>query len=245
MGGRKPMTTRFDVERAVLASDLPSLDRLVMLVLLTHADVDPVSIPAKFTPSLTGLASESGLDRTTVQRRLRRLEAGGWIIRQPPPVEQSRKGVRTRYQLAVPVGAHGTYPVGAGGTQLGAQGTQGGCTCHLPVDADSTLPRCPVHPMSIHPYVANQSNPRASGGSRNGTRPPAWLEKAVDVVAEGLTAATGRAYDRRDITDSVTSFLGGKKVTNPGAYIRKCADENPMQFEPTGMPPRYRKEDYQ
>lgn len=239
------MTTRFDVERAVLASDLPSLDRLVMLVLLTHADVDPVSIPAKFTPSLTGLASESGLDRTTVQRRLRRLETGGWIIRQPPPVQQSRKGARTHYRLMVPVGAHDTYRVGATSTQLGAQGTQRGCTCHLAVDAQGTVPRCPQHPMSIHPSIANQSNPRAIGGSRNGRPSSAWLEKTVDVVAEQLTAATGRAYDRRDITDSVTGFLSGKKVTNPGAYVRKCADENPLQFEPTSMPQRFRKEDYQ
>jgi hypothetical protein len=35
------VTTRFDVERAVLASDLlRRSERLIMLVLLTHADVD-------------------------------------------------------------------------------------------------------------------------------------------------------------------------------------------------------------
>lgn len=89
------------------------------------------------------------------------------------------------------------------------------------------------------------SNTRASDPSRNGKPGPGWLDGTVNFVAERLTATTGKTYDRRDVADSVTGFLRGKQVTNPSAYIHKCATENPFQLEPTPAPKRYRKEDHQ
>jgi DNA-binding MarR family transcriptional regulator len=96
------VTSRFDVERAVMASDLPASARLVMFVLLAHCNANPVEIPAKFGPSLSALKKKTGLARSTVCSILDALEAQGWLIRDRPAVEQSRKHVRTRYQLAIP-----------------------------------------------------------------------------------------------------------------------------------------------
>lgn len=228
------MTTRFDVERAVLASELPSSERLLMLVLLTHASGDPVTIPANYTPSLTALSRESGMDRSTVQRRLRGLETVGWVIRQSPPVAESRKGARTRYRLAVPVGAHDTYPVGAPGTQLGAQGTQGGCTCHLGVGAQNRKPRCVVHPN--HPYpMSSDLIPRAGS-------------EEVAAVVKALRDRTGKTIDEdhaalvaRQILGAASEIRVSKRVYLLGA-IRK--DDNPARFLPTPGPPRYQREEH-
>jgi hypothetical protein len=64
----------------------------------------------------------------------------------------------------------------------------------------------------------------------------------VDFVTERLTAITGRTYDRRDITDSITAILGGRKGGTPRAFIRGCVEKNVLQFEPTYTPPRYQPE---
>jgi hypothetical protein len=99
--------TRWEVERAVLASDLPPQATLVMLVLLTRVDVRTAVIPAEHTPSLTVLTAATRLARSTVATTLNRLERDGWVRRQRPPVEQSRKGARTRYRLTAPSPPHG------------------------------------------------------------------------------------------------------------------------------------------
>jgi hypothetical protein len=64
----------------------------------------------------------------------------------------------------------------------------------------------------------------------------------VDFVTERLTAITGRTYDRRDITDSITAILRGRKSGTPAAFIRGCVEKNVLQFEPTPMPQRYQPE---
>ncbi|MEK2498190.1 hypothetical protein AAAB34_13985, partial [Lacticaseibacillus casei] len=59
------MTARFAWERAVLDSELPPHARLVALTLATSADSD-MSIPERFSPSLTTLARRTGLSRSSV-----------------------------------------------------------------------------------------------------------------------------------------------------------------------------------
>ncbi|MGH3777643.1 MAG: hypothetical protein ACRDRR_18260 [Pseudonocardiaceae bacterium] len=88
---------------------------------------------------------------------------------------------------------------------------------------------------------------RASDPSRNGRAPrPAWLDEAIAVVAEHLAVVKPhKTYDPRDLAESITGFMSGKTVTKPLAFIRTCAAENPLQFEPTPSPPRYRREDHQ
>ncbi|GLZ10265.1 hypothetical protein Acsp04_05000 [Actinomadura sp. NBRC 104425] len=96
------MTSRWDVERAVLASDLPPMSRLLLLVLLVHADARTLDT-GKYSPSLTGLARATGLGRSTVARELNRLEAEGWVIRARPDVDDARsKRARTTYRITNP-----------------------------------------------------------------------------------------------------------------------------------------------
>lgn len=99
------MTTRWDVTKAVRASDLPSPSRLIMLVLADVAEVGTAEIPEKFTPSLTVLARETGLSRSTVQTYLSRLEESGWITRTRPVTPEAMwRGDRVRYRLSIPEG---------------------------------------------------------------------------------------------------------------------------------------------
>lgn len=197
------MPNRFDVERAVLDSDLPKLARLLALVLLTHADNETAEIPARFTPSLSTLARESGVDRSTVQRVLTRMESAGWLTRTRPPVEQSRKGVRTRYRLAVPVdevGAQRTQGVGAVCTCLGAGHTQPGSTAHLGVGAGSRKPRCTVHPN----HSCSDSTPSTPQPPTNSdigeteTTPPS----AEPSPEQQLADATPRERAERTVADA-------------------------------------------
>lgn len=98
------MTTRWEVERAVCASDLTPQERLIVLTLLTLADQESAVIPDGFTPSLTRIQSMTGQGATTVKRGLNALERSGWVVRNRPDVARARaEKERTRYALKVPV----------------------------------------------------------------------------------------------------------------------------------------------
>lgn len=97
------MPTRWEVTKAVRASDLPAPSRLVMLVLADVAEVGTAEIPERFTPSLSVLARETGLGRSTVAEHLALLEAGGWLVRDRPDDAAMARGERTRYKLTTPM----------------------------------------------------------------------------------------------------------------------------------------------
>lgn len=74
-----------------------------MLVLADLADHETSVIPAARTPSLTLLAEETGLGRSTAARSLNRLEVSGWVLRvRPDVVEAWANKARTQYRLAIP-----------------------------------------------------------------------------------------------------------------------------------------------
>lgn len=125
------MSTKWEINKAVRASDLPAPSRLIMLTLSDAADVDTAEIPEQFTPSIRELADETGLDKATVKRHLTLLEERGWIQRDRPDLDKARRdGERTRYRLLNPAGVgaesanHGAqdaYPHGAESAYVGAQ----------------------------------------------------------------------------------------------------------------------------
>lgn len=127
------MPTKFEVTKAVRASDLPAPARLVMFVLADVAETGTAEIPEQFTPSLKVLAGETGLNESTVKRHLNDLEAAGWVDRRRPTIDDARlKGERTRYRLTIPgrtqspaEGAQEAHQ-GAESTQEGAQEAQAG-----------------------------------------------------------------------------------------------------------------------
>ncbi|HEX5348527.1 MAG TPA: helix-turn-helix domain-containing protein [Pseudonocardiaceae bacterium] len=223
--------TKFDVSRAVRSSDLPKLARLLMFVLLDHADTDSAVIPEKFSPSLSELAAESGMGRNTVQEKLRDLESAGWVIRQRPPVEQSREGARTQYRLAVPVGAADTQPRSRTDLPLGRTPTPHGSHTDPGVGRTVTKPRSHSDPISNLSISANQSNQRArarTDPSRNGTptktggdrRSTPDLDKIRAALADigskrldddwcrkVVKQATERATPRHDLTAMVVACI--------------------------------------
>lgn len=102
-----------------------------MLVLADVSDTGTAEIPERFTPSLTVLAAETGLDRRTVTRHLSGLESAGWVERlRPDPVKARSQGERTRYRLSVP-----DDEVGAENLHVEAQDPQPGGTEPLEVGA--------------------------------------------------------------------------------------------------------------
>lgn len=97
------MSTRWEVERAVVTSELSPRARHIALTLLTLTDAKTGVVPPQFTPSLTRLVELTGYARSTVAKELNVLEAAGWVARKRPSVEAARsEKERTRYRLAAP-----------------------------------------------------------------------------------------------------------------------------------------------
>lgn len=84
------MATRWDVEKAVLWSEMDPSPRLIVLALLTKADNATAVVPKEHSPSLTTLQAMTGLARSALAEWLNALEDAGWVKRLRPPV-----GVRT------------------------------------------------------------------------------------------------------------------------------------------------------
>lgn len=103
------MTTRWEVERAVLTSDLTPPERLVALALLALAEANNAVVPPQYTPSLTRLQAMTGQSLATVKRALNGLEKAGWVVRKrPDPAKARADKERTRYALKVPKGSRPT-----------------------------------------------------------------------------------------------------------------------------------------
>ena len=84
------------VKRA-LESDLKGLDKLVYIMIANHVNDAPKHPKCGLAwPSVTTIARETGIGRSTVNRALNRLEAGGFLTRE-------NHGTRsTHYRLSVP-----------------------------------------------------------------------------------------------------------------------------------------------
>jgi DNA-binding MarR family transcriptional regulator len=158
------VVTRWEVTKAVRASDLPAPARLVMLVLADVAEVGTAEIPARFTPSLVVLASETGLDRRTVQRHVAALEESGWMVRTRPTAAEQYAGERVRYRLTVPdeVVAEDRHPVVA-------EDHEGGGTEPPPVVAESPSGGVTQPPLYTDPSDQVRSVPDRRRAKRAAT----------------------------------------------------------------------------
>ena len=83
--------------KSAIESELQGLDKLVLIVLANHCnDQDGNPKRGLAWPSVTTSARETGSGRSTVNRALNRLEAGGFLTRE-------NHGTRsTHYRLSVP-----------------------------------------------------------------------------------------------------------------------------------------------
>jgi DNA-binding transcriptional ArsR family regulator len=123
-----------------------------MLVLADVAEVGTAEIPARFTPSLSVLTHETGLNESTVTRHLKALEKDGWVVRDRPSDAARARGERTRYRLDVPA------DVRADSTDPEPTSMQEASTVH----AESTQgPRTP-HGPSVHTAPSYKEEVRSS-----------------------------------------------------------------------------------
>ena len=233
------MTGRFDIERAVKRSDLSKSGRLLMLVLLTYADATTAAIPEKYSPSLSMLSAESTLSRSTVQTTLRHLERTGWLVRQRPPVELSRKGARTRYRLTIPAGSPARSDTDLG---VGLTATQGRSVTDLGVGLSPDKGRSDTDLHINQSIKDNLFNQRA--GARETTnedlhhkdkpgRAAGVLAACIALVLDELEAQTGNRYDHRDVSSQIHVMTSGAR--DPVAFITAVLRNGDWrQFKPKG-----------
>ncbi|HEV8275469.1 MAG TPA: helix-turn-helix domain-containing protein [Streptosporangiaceae bacterium] len=93
---------RWTVERGLRDSGLAPSARLVALSLLTRAEAGTAKIPLEFAPSLSMLASDTGLSRTGVRNALNKLESEGWLTRNRNLARSWAERLPTGYKLHLP-----------------------------------------------------------------------------------------------------------------------------------------------
>lgn len=208
------MTTRFDVERALENSDLPSIGRHIVLVLCSRMDQGSTLIPPQFSPSLTTLARATGRDRRTIVRHLDYLERAGWVHRRRP----TRHLARTRYVTTA-------YTVTMPDPQV----------IHLV--AENPHPEGAVPPD----LMAGGPGPRGTE-PHNQTETDPMPDPEIEIVISELEKRTGRTIDAEWAAKTRDFILARPGVRNRKGYLRQvlAADPDPARFLPTSQPPPYK-----
>lgn len=209
------MTTRWDVERAALADELPPSGLLVLLVLAALCDQATAAIPDRYSPSLTGLVRMTGLARSTVAHHLNRLEASGWLVRKrPTPQEARTKHARTRYALRVP--------------KLVRQPDS--ASPHS--EPDLVRPSAKASPAIERKDIHQPEPTRARTRTRE--------EEVLDAIQEALREVAPdrpEAHTREWAERVAASIPGGRDRTR---YVAQIIRNGPEPYLPTPAPPRFR-----
>lgn len=209
------MPSRFEFERAVRASSLPPLSRLLALTIATWADVRTGVIPERLMPSLTSLEKSTGMARGSVRTHLDNLEAGGWLDRNRPSVAAARaEKARTRYRIKVPKDA--VVP-DSDGIELEQEpsGARAGAAL-----ADSELGQeLPLTRAGAALELGQELTPSRAGAALSSSYGP---QKSVEVPPTAATKplpdrmtdafldrfARGNAYSRRQVRGVIDTTLG-------------------------------------
>lgn len=204
------MTTRWEVERAVLTSDLTPPERLTALTLLTLADQGTAVIPAEYTPSLTRIQSMTGQGATTVKRVLNALESSGWVVRKRPnPADARATKERTRYALKVPK-TRPTQGLVAGSTQGLARPTEG-----LELGPQRAPGLGPQRATSHTPFHTDQNQQALP------TSPEERVREATGASAEEAAAIVKRIREERN-PRSLDGFI--QRLARDGDLARYLGD---------------------
>lgn len=211
------MATRFDIERAVLASDLVPGCRHLMHVLCVRVDAQANAILAAYQPSLTELARDTGRDRRTIMRYLTVLERRGWVIRARPAAELARRlHHRTQYAMRIP-----DYPQARDGTPPGLGTPRREAGGSTPPGLGTPSPE------------AGGTAPRRSSGSSGSSG--ADLDVIIKTICEKTGVTVSEAWAAR-VRDQI---LGARDIRNPGAYLRRAIESAPADtYIPVTVPSR-------
>lgn len=174
-----------------------------MLTLADVAKVGTAEIPARWTPSLSVLANETGLSKRTVQRHLDDLEAAGWIKRTRPPASAQWYGERIQYALLCPFTleeheevASEDHPPMDSVTTGGVSESRGGVVTESPTYGHSD------HPNQISSDQSDHSSSQTTKEKKKRERKPEPQRDDVDQLctrlADHIEANTG---DRPEITE--------------------------------------------
>ncbi|MFM9703642.1 hypothetical protein [Streptomyces galilaeus] len=108
------MPSRFEFERAVRASSLPPLARLLALTIATWANPDTGVIPGKYQPSLSTLMVATGMSKGSLLAHRKTLDERKWVTFTSPSLDdQRRKKARNVYKLHVPAGSAADLATGS------------------------------------------------------------------------------------------------------------------------------------
>jgi biotin operon repressor len=209
------MTTRFDIERALLASDLPSKSRHICHVLCIHVDARSNMILPQHQPSLTVLATETGISRRSIMRHLNVLERRGWIVRKVPTKHDQRtKHARTYYQVGIPQ-ARDTLPL----DDRIARDTEA-------LGLGSPDPEARV-------TVAH----RSSESSRSS-------DADLNTIIETIEASEGIRVDEAWAARVLEQIAGARDIRHRGAYARRVILAAPTgTYSPHTAPPTWTTKD--
>jgi hypothetical protein len=218
------LPNRFDIERAVEASDLAPIGRHIILVLCGRMMQGSTVIPPGFSPSLTQLARATGWDRRTIMRYLNILEAAGWLIRRrPDPGKARTEHIRTAYVVTV---ARDTASrgVGAGSAQARDSTSRG-------LGTSDSKARGTLSPNQIF------SDQRTDQSGNDGD--------LAELVIKQLHLRTGVTVGYEWAQQTTELLLARPGIKNPRAYIIRTitTDPRPERWLPTPEPPAYQREE--
>lgn len=154
---------KWQVNRAVRNSNLPSTARLIMFVLSDMADVRTGVIPESKKLPLRILAKETGLGESTVKTQLALLERLGWVIRSRPTAGEQARHAATDYRIQV----------GRAGEERGPHKRKPGARSKPPKSETEGQEQAPGGGQEIAPEIESggqEQAVRGPGDSSSGAR---------------------------------------------------------------------------
>jgi hypothetical protein len=217
---------RWDVERAVKASDLPPIARHLLLELCTCMDAGTAVIPYRWSPSLTGMSDDTGWNRRTVIRWLDFLEQAGWLSRLRPTVEDARKlHRRTAYTVIVPVGL-------VTASQRARDSDAPGLVTGNHRARDSASPE-----LGTQGHGASDRLPHIQTDPEQPDQPD-----LTELVIRLLNKETGVTVDAAWAAKTVELITTRPGLKNPRAYLIRTITTDPLRWLPTSQPPPFDKQ---
>jgi hypothetical protein len=226
---------RYDVERMVEGSGLPTCSRDILFALARRMDQGTIFIPGRFNPSLARIAKVTGWSKRHVQRHLNKLEDKQLIMR------SRSKGRRTLYAINWPALAElGTRspenPEKTRDTESFPVGTPG------PGTRDTGTPELGTRGRGTRDTMARSQTSQLS--------PDLEPDPEITMIRRLLEARTERRVtaDWAAATrDTILAAAGAPAEPGPArsSFIRAVLvrDKHPERWLPTPTPPEYQREE--
>jgi hypothetical protein len=181
-----------EVTAAVRRSNLPAPARHILLTLASLADPETAEIPEQETPSLSGIAEQTGLGRSTIARFLNLVTEEKWLERvSPSQIDAYKNKVRNRYFLAIPSSPTvGLVPEGDQSHSGTSPGAGLANSVELDISASPTAGLVPERDtlLSTYSYLSLEPSPSEVDDETDATPPsePVPVREDVERVCQHL-----------------------------------------------------------